>query len=953
MKALRCGALLFFATALILPAHAQQEGTRPERAVVQGIVTDADANLPVIGANVTIRPATAEAILRGTTTDGEGQYRLGGIEPGEYVLTATFVGYQPRFLPLTLATGEQRTVDLDLQPGLELDPVTVTASRRAEKVADAPASVTVLGAREIESEVTVSPAEVLRTTAAVDIAQTGIDRREVVLRGFNNAFSGSAYVLTDYRKSSIPSLAANAFNLMPITNLDLDQIEVVRGPGSALYGPGVEEGVIHFRTKDPFASPGTSVAFSGGDQSFLSGELRHAGVLGDRLGYKVTGLYSQAEDWPLDPNDPHDQDQVETYFRDIPRDDDAQRGFVSGVLSYRFAPNTTLTANGGWATSTSTFLSRIGTLQADGFGYTFGQLRLQAGDFFAQAYVNQNDAGDSFVYASQAASLTGATVVDESTLFKTEAQYGLDLFEDRMAVTVGADVENITPSTAGTITGRNEGDDRIQLYGVYAQSETALTDQLALTLATRLDYDNIFETAQLSPRAGLVYKVAPLHSLRATYNRAISAPSINTQFLDIPAQITPLAQGSPFTLQLQARGAGSGFTFDRFRSTGEAPFLLPVPGAFGQPVALDTIPLVPVYGAAAGGLVPALRSGQGLPAAIAGLPAGTRSTLADLLGYTAQQGALGAATTGAVQLGVPDDSERGYRAVGSPVDIQPLDQTITQTVELGYKGVLGERLALAVDGYYARKSDFIGTLAVEPPFAYLQQGGLSQDVGTALGQLFATTTDPTIQQLLNALNGQGLPPAQVTQILAGLTGGALADRPTAVVQPDQAVLPPGTTNTVGGLLTYRNFGVVNFFGLDAAAQLQATNRISLFGNVSLVSDNYFDSEDLGEDNEDLSLSLNAPRFKARVGTTYQSSRGLSLNVAGRYTEGYRVESGPYIGDIGDAFVLDAGMGYDFARTIPGLRLDVTVQNALDNDHRQFIGAPKIGRLALARLTYSL
>jgi iron complex outermembrane receptor protein len=953
MKAFRCGALLVVLTALLLPAHAQQESAGPERAVVQGLVTDADANLPVIGANVTLRTEAAETLLRGTTTNSEGRFRLDGIQPGDYVLTATFVGYQPRALPLTLAAGEERSVDLVLQPGLELDPVTVTASRRAEKVADAPASVTVLGAREIESEVTVSPAEVLRTTAAVDIAQTGIDRREVVLRGFNNAFSGSAYVLTDYRKSSIPSLAANAFNLMPITNLDLDQIEVVRGPGSALYGPGVEEGVIHFRTKDPFGYPGTTIAFSGGNQSFAGGELRHAGVIGDRLGYKITGLYSQAEDWPLDPNDAQDQDQIDTYFRDIPRDDDAQRGFVSGQLSYRLAPNTTLTANGGWATTTSTFLSRIGTLQADGFGYAFGQLRLQAGDFFAQAYVNQNDAGDSFVYASQAASLTGATVVDESTLFKTEAQYGLDLLADRMAVTLGADFEHITPSTDGTITGRNEGDDRIQLYGLYAQSETALTDRLALTLATRLDYDNIFETAQLSPRAGLVYKPAPLHSIRATYNRAIAAPSINTQFLDIPAQITPLAAGTPFTLQLQARGAGSGFTFDTFRATGEAPFLLPVPGVFGQPVALDAIPLGPVYGAAANGLVPALRAGEGLPAPVATLPTAARNALADLLGYTAQRGALGAATTGAVQLGVPDDSERGYRAVGSPVDIEPLNQTITQTVELGYKGVIGERVALAVDGYYARKSDFIGTLAVEPPFAYLQQGGLSQDVGAALGPALATSTDPTVRQLLSVLEGQGLSSAQVAQILAGLTGGALADRPTAVVQPDQAVLPPGTTNTVGGLLTYRNFGVVNFFGVDAATQVQATDRISLFGNVSLVSDNYFDNEDLNEDSEDLTLSLNAPRFKARVGTAYQIPQGLSLNVAGRYTEGYRVESGPYIGDIDDAFVLDAGVGYDFARTVPGLRLDVTVQNVLDNDHRQFIGAPKIGRLALARLTYSL
>jgi iron complex outermembrane receptor protein len=417
--------------------------------------------------------------------------------------------------------------------------------------------------------------------------------------------------------------------------------------------------------------------------------------------------------------------------------------------------------------------------------------------------------------------------------------------------------------------------------------------------------------------------------------------------------VTPLAEGSPLRLILQARGAGSGFTFNSFRDTQEAPFLLPVPGFFGQSVGIDAVPLLPVYGAAANGLVPALRSGDGLPESIAGLPAATRNTLADLLGYTAQQGALGAATTAAVQLGIPDDSERGYRSVSGPVDTQALDQTITQTLELGYKGVIGDRVSVIVDGYYARKKDFVGTLNVETPLVYLQQAGLSQDVGTALGQLFATTNDPAIQQLLSALNNQGLPPAQVTQILAGLTGGALADRPTAVVQPDQAVLPPGTENAVGGLLTYRNFGSLDFFGLDAALQVQATDRFSLFGNVSLVSDNYFSNEELDEESEDLSLSLNAPRFKTRLGGTYQVPQSVSVSLSGRYTEGFRVESGPYIGDVEDSFLFDAGVGYDFARVVPGLRFDATIQNVLGNDHRQFIGAPEIGRLAIARLTYTL
>ena len=67
---------------------------------------------------------------------------------------------------------------------------------------------------------------------------------------------------------------------------------------------------------------------------------------------------------------------------------------------------------------------------------------------------------------------------------------------------------------------------------------------------------------------------------------------------------------------------------------------------------------------------------------------------------------------------------------------------------------------------------------------------------------------------------------------------------------------------------------------------------------------------------------------------------------------FPVVSGPYVGDVESYVVFDVGAGYDLSRVAPGLRIDATVQNVLDNERREFIGAPQIGRLALARLTYS-
>jgi iron complex outermembrane receptor protein len=77
-----------------------------------------------------------------------------------------------------------------------------------------------------------------------------------------------------------------------------------------------------------------------------------------------------------------------------------------------------------------------------------------------------------------------------------------------------------------------------------------------------------------------------------------------------------------------------------------------------------------------------------------------------------------------------------------------------------------------------------------------------------------------------------------------------------------------------------------------------------------------------------------------------------------------VQSGPYIGGLPEPYgrgigavesyvVVDLNFGYSLRRLLPGLRFDLTVNNLFDHKHREYVGAPKIGRLSLARLSFSL
>lgn len=904
---------------------AAQNGT------VSGTITVEEDGVALPGANVVALDANG-SIVSGAASDVNGEYSF-SVAAGTYMIRARYVGFQDCEVQITVTSGGTNTVDCALsQSGLELNTVVVTSSRRQEKALDAPASVSVLSAEDITTNVTGSSVEALRTTPGVDMQQTGVDRREMVLRGFNNAFSGAAFVLTDYRQAAVPSLAVNIYSIMGNLSQDIDRVEVVRGPGSALYGAGVDAGVVHFITKDPFTHPGTTISVSGGERNFFMGEFRHAGVTSNgKLGYKLTGAYGQADDWELDPDNEHDAQQIAI---DGPRDDEYKKSNVNGTLEYRFSETGTLTANAGYSSLKATVLSGVGTVQADGYGYTYGQLRLNVDNFFAQVYLNRNDGGDSFVYGA-------FPVIDFSTQLVGQAQYDWANSSGRQSVIMGADFEFIRPDTEGTI----QTDDGIDEFGGYIQSTTNISPKLDFTAALRGDYSSVTENFEISPRAAIVFKPNTSHSFRVTFNRAFSSPSTNSNFLNIVAGQIPGTD-----IFLRGRGAANGYTWERNAAyTAIAGTDLVAsslnPAALGAPTPIG-LPLDATYAALYAGVsaipaptLAAMLQGAGLPvdAATAGaLQALLNPQLTQVTGFSS--GVL--ATLNASTLGIELEATRDLK------DIRPLDQTITNTFEVGYKGVINEKLLVTIDGYYTIRDNFVGPLLVETPFVIVP--GIANDLTAAIAAGITGNA-----QLAGALGLMGVSPQAAAGLLVQLAGDALPDgsTPIAIVQPMEN--NPGVGQTPELMLTYRNFGKVSFYGADVAFQYLANANLSVFGNMSMVSDDYFDEDELDEPGTGLELALNAPTLKGSAGFKYSFDSGLSFNAAGRYTDGFPVLSGPYVGDLDAYFLLDVGAGYDLGKFQEGLRLDLTVTNALDKMHRQFIGAPQLGRQAMARITYSI
>ncbi|MFQ5568954.1 MAG: TonB-dependent receptor domain-containing protein [Rhodothermales bacterium] len=904
-----------------------------QTASIQGTVVEADSNEPLIGANVVVRMTNSLTMVAGAASGSDGGFVIDGLLPGTYDVVARFVGFQDQEMnDVVLAAGEQRTVNFVLEAGLTLNPVVITASRQNEKVLDAPASISVVEAAELEKDPVPSPVMSLRNMTGVDIAQPGVDRYQVTLRGFNEVFVTRTYALVDYRQTVTPSLGINQFSGMPISPIDLAQVEVVRGPGSALYGPGVEQGVIHFITKDALTYPGTTVMIGGGQQTTFQGSIRHAGIVNDKLGYKVVAYYSQAKDWELDPNDEDDAvilnaiapsrlDEDGNVIGAIEgRDDDTWKAYGTATLQYRFSPSTTLTAMGGYSAIKQINQANTGENQIDNFGNMFGQVRLQSGSLFLQAYLNKNDAGDTFVYRS------GAAIVDESTQFTGQGQYDLTLLDGRQSFIIGADYKVTTPKTKGTIHGLNEDLDQLTEIGAYIQSDTRLSDQFDLVLTGRIDRDDVIEKVQFSPRVGLVFKPDARNSFRATYNRAFTTPAGVNLFLDL--LVSPPSSNSGL-FGVRGRGAWQPFTFSPNTLVSLTPPLAGALSQLGVPsrVPLGQLPLAGLYG-----------YGLGIANAT-----GTLDQVLSQLGITGTQalqvkGALSAAALkipGVVGGSLISTSGQSVQAVSTP----SIEQTITNTFEVGYKGLIQDQFVVGIDLYYTRKNNFLSGLQIITP---LVVGGAD-----AAGQLGAA-----LPGILGAdLAALGLNAQQIGGIVETVVTTS-ATTPYGVVEPEENV-----QRSAGGapelMLTYLNFGEVNYYGADVAVEWIPNRKFRVFGNFSWVSDDFFDDEDLDEAGTGRFVSLNAPTNKFRGGFSYNDPSGFSVNVAGRYNKDFQVRSGVYSGEVESYFLLDVGAGYDFSRTMPGLRLDVLAQNVLNEEHREYIGSPQLGRLVTARLTYTV
>ena len=176
---------------------------------------------------------------------------------------------------------------MSLEELMNIRVITTSVARKEIRLFDSPAAVTVITAQAIRRSGLATLPELLRTVPGLTVARINSSEWAITSRGFNDQYASKLLVLVDGRTIYTPMFSGVYWNANDIVLEDVERIEVIRGPGAALWGANAVNGVINIITKDAAETHGGLVAANYGTEEQPSAVLRYGSTLGPSTSYRA------------------------------------------------------------------------------------------------------------------------------------------------------------------------------------------------------------------------------------------------------------------------------------------------------------------------------------------------------------------------------------------------------------------------------------------------------------------------------------------------------------------------------------------------------------------------------------------------------------------------------------------------------------------------------------------
>lgn len=428
--------------------------------------------------------------------------------------------------------------------------IVVSGSRTETTIMNAPATMSVISAATIEQAPSRNFAELLRSVPGINVTQVSARDINITSRAATGTLATGQLALLDGRSLYQDFFGFVMWDFLPVDLSEIKQIEVVRGPASAVWGANAVYGVVNVITKSPREMQGTrgtlgfgtfdretrGTSSDAGSLWYVSGT--HAQAIDDRWAFKLSaGTFSQD---PL--TRPTGVIPGSAGGREYPAytNTGTSQPKFDARLDYDYPDGRKLTFSGGVAGTEGIMHSGIGPFDINRgtlMGYAkidFTRKALRAGFFTnildgdADNLLTRTPTNDpiGFAFSTKTFDFMLSNVTTIGT--RHALSYGGNLRFNKFDMSLAPEAEDRTE------------------FGVYAQDEIFLSEHFRWVVGARVDRFDFLDDFVFSPRTTLLIKPRENHTFRLSYNRAYRSPSVINNFLDITiAEPIPLGLFSP------------------------------------------------------------------------------------------------------------------------------------------------------------------------------------------------------------------------------------------------------------------------------------------------------------------------------------------------------------------------------------------------------------------------
>lgn len=425
---------------------------------------------------------------------------------------------------LTLACAlpaSAQSIDYGSLEQLFEEPVTTSATGSPQRSTEAPADMQIISQEDIRRSGAFDLPTIISRIAGIDVLPFSAGHTDINVRGYNQSSSPRLLVLINGRQVYLDHYGVTFWRNLPVQLQEIRQIEVVKGPNTALFGFNAVSGVVNIITYNPKFDDTDAAQIRGGTGDYLGGSLVVTQKFGESLSARLSVGAERGDEWK------------DTIGYDPTRLHDPRSASVSLDTVAQLAPKTELRVEGSWSNVQQSTIagsaysptkslthSVKGTLSSD---TRFGLLQLSA---------YQNDLSAKYVILGRTEWENRIRVVSAQDIFKVGAAHTFRL---------GAEYRNNRLDTAPLPGGEIS-------YDVYALSgmwNWAVNDQLSTTLALRhdtleLERSGTFapgvplasnalwdrDVSEVSANAAVVWRPTALDTLRVSYGRGVQAPTL-------------------------------------------------------------------------------------------------------------------------------------------------------------------------------------------------------------------------------------------------------------------------------------------------------------------------------------------------------------------------------------------------------------------------------------------